>query len=367
MNGIRSLVDQKEKELLDIVEQHRAGEEKALSPEKEKLENLLASMTHCLDYSDTLLQRGTPVEIASTSQAVLGRLDSLLSLPPATVAQFAREWPIKITETYQNEQLSHIKETISLIGNSGTLSLDREQENESSKETPPAPNLLSPSTQDEIPPSNFSQPPDGTPSISSNHDQDLPSNQEETSPSKPEAEKLIHVPSNARTVDQGSEPLPNQAALVQNADTAPAGPSLENGSPSVVQNSPAGAESGREMIGPTKSQQIPSSFDGSAPMAIDSELPAISESRFVLELDPQLGERDLPVGMTFKTLVIPVDSKRTEIQANSALIPNLSVDFNPPENVKVSPNCLFFTIFVFFRVFSSFFVSFFFSFLLFCP
>jgi len=95
MGELRAMIDQRENELLELVETHRKTVEKKLSMAKESLELNLESMRHCEEYSSHLLNFGNSIEIASTSQAVISRISTLLfssKIPPQDEAAPAIEF-----------------------------------------------------------------------------------------------------------------------------------------------------------------------------------------------------------------------------------------------------------------------------------
>jgi len=105
MSELRSVIDQREKELLESIENHRKEQEKRLPIEKEELEYLIESMRHCFEYTSHLLDHGSPIELVSTSQAVLSRLSTLLSsfIAPSPHAQ---EPSVQLVGTKEEEVLS---------------------------------------------------------------------------------------------------------------------------------------------------------------------------------------------------------------------------------------------------------------------
>jgi len=107
MNNLRSLIDSKERELLEYIENYRGELEKKLCFDKDRLGHLLATAKHCSEYTNHLLYHGNSVEIASTSQRVLSRLSTLLSLPIAP--QFSIEPTLRFTETLQEEKKAEIE------------------------------------------------------------------------------------------------------------------------------------------------------------------------------------------------------------------------------------------------------------------
>jgi len=127
MNEVRFMIDEREKDLLKMIEKQREEQEKNLSLEKERLEYHLESMRHCHDYSKALLEHGNPVEITSTSQPVLSRLTSLLSspiLPP----QQPNELPLQLMETKEKEMKQDIHAILSSLGQIISLGSSEDQQ-----------------------------------------------------------------------------------------------------------------------------------------------------------------------------------------------------------------------------------------------
>jgi len=152
MNELRSMIDQREKELLEAIEKQRKEQEKNLSAKREALDFLLESMNHCFEYTNHLLDLGNPVEIASTSQAVLSRLSTLLSCPVAS--QTTSKKPVlQLIETMEKEKKQEIQTVLSSLGHVivfGPLSPQEESEEQKlnslsssfSLETPSSPILV---------------------------------------------------------------------------------------------------------------------------------------------------------------------------------------------------------------------------------
>jgi len=86
MDELRALIDQREKELLEALEQRWEAEEKKFLLQKEELEFFLDSITHSIEYASHLLDHGSQVDLASTSPAVLSRLSTILYSPPSCLS-----------------------------------------------------------------------------------------------------------------------------------------------------------------------------------------------------------------------------------------------------------------------------------------
>jgi len=121
MNELRSLIDERERKLLEQVETYRKEQEKKLLAEKENLEYRLESMKHCAEYSNHLLHHGNLVEISSTSKAVLSRLSTLLSssIPPP---QQTKEPPLQFKDTNKKKRKQEVQTALSSLGE--IISLD---------------------------------------------------------------------------------------------------------------------------------------------------------------------------------------------------------------------------------------------------
>jgi len=107
------MLDHKEKELLDRIEKEREELEKKLHVEKESLGHLLESANHCVEYANHLLSYGNPVEVASTSQAVISCISSLLS---SSLASFPKGPPFQFKETLEKEKRREMETLFSSFG-----------------------------------------------------------------------------------------------------------------------------------------------------------------------------------------------------------------------------------------------------------
>jgi len=108
------MIDKRENELLNAIEKQRQEQEKKLSSDKESLEYLLESMSHCCEYTGHLLEYGNPVEIVATSQAVISRLSTLIKTQIPSPQ--GREQPFLLFKENGSQQKQQIQFIISSLG-----------------------------------------------------------------------------------------------------------------------------------------------------------------------------------------------------------------------------------------------------------
>jgi len=126
MSELRSLVDERERKLLETIEKHRNEQEKKLCIQKEGLEYLLESMTHACEFTSHLLDHGNPVEILATSQAVLSRFATLLS-SPIVLSQQPKGPILEFKEPDKKEKKQDIQTILSSLGQVIFLGSSQEQ------------------------------------------------------------------------------------------------------------------------------------------------------------------------------------------------------------------------------------------------